>query len=306
VTSARQTILLGIIALSALSCATQPAGSPAVAAKRTMADVLAASTTADWRAVDPANTLYLDLASGGRVIIELALQFAPNHANNIQQLARQGFYDGLAINRVQDNFVVQWGDADNSRSVGTAQKTLPPEFTRPMAGLAFTALPDGDGFALEAGFVEGFPAGRDAKSGTAWLAHCYGMVGVGRDNAADSGGGTELYVVIGHAPRQLDRNITVAGRVLRGMELLASLPRGTGAMGFYEKVEQRVAVRSIRRALDVPATERVSLEALRTDTATFAALIEARRNRSDDWYLVKAGFIDLCNVPLPVREAAPR
>jgi peptidylprolyl isomerase len=176
---------------------------------------------------------------------------------------------------------------------------------RYLAGLAFTALPDADGFAPEAGFVEGFPAGRDAKSGTAWLAHCYGMVGVGRDNTADSGGGTELYVVIGHAPRQLDRNITVAGRVLRGMEWLASLPRGTGAMGFYEEVAQRVAIRSIRRGLDVPATERANLEALRTDTATFSALIEARRNRSDDWYLVKAGFVDLCNVPLPVRDAAP-
>jgi peptidylprolyl isomerase len=288
--------------LGLVSCATQ---APAPAAKkRTMAEVLAASAPNDWRVVDPANTLYLDLAAGGRVILELAPQFAPNHARNIQRLAAQGFYDGLAINRVQDNFVVQWGDADNSRSVGDAQRTLPPEFTRSLAGLPFTVLPDRDGYAVEAGFVAGFPAGRDPRTGEAWLAHCYATLGVGRDNTPDSGGGTELYVVIGHAPRQLDRNITVAGRVLRGMEHLASLPRGTGTMGFYEKVEQRVAIRSLRRAVDVPESERVALEALRTDTPTFTALIESRRNRSDDWYLAKAGYIDLCNVPLPVREAA--
>ncbi len=295
--------LVSILAVAGAlaSCAAQPPG----AGKRapTMADVLAASAPSDWRSVDPANTLYLDLAAGGRVIIELAPQFAPNHARNISQLAAQGFYDGLAINRVQDNFVVQWGDADNSRSVGDAQRTLPPEFTRPLAGLAFTALPDPDGYAPEVGFVEGFPAVRDRKTGNAWLAHCYATVGVGRDNTPDSGGGTELYVVIGHAPRQLDRNITVAGRVLRGMEHLASLPRGTGVMGFYEKPEQRIGIRAVRRAADLPASERVALEALRTDTPTFAALVESRRNRSDDWYLVKARHIDLCNVPLPVRDA---
>jgi peptidylprolyl isomerase len=270
--------------------------------KRTMADVLAASTPADWRTVDPANTLYLELAAG-RVVIELAPQFAPNHVRNILQLTSQGFYDGLAINRVQDNFVVQWGDADNSRPIGKGQRTLPAEFTRKDIGkLNFTRLPDADGFAPEVGFVDGFPAGRDVREGSAWLAHCYAMVGVGRENTADSGGGTELYVVIGHAPRQLDRNITVIGRVLRGMDLLASLPRGTGAMGFYEKPEQRVTIDAIRRSSDVPVLERTRLEALRTDTPTFAALIEARRNRSDDFYLRKAGYIDLCNVPLPVRE----
>jgi peptidylprolyl isomerase len=294
------------IALLALCGATAAAAQPEQPAppKRTMADVLAASQPSDWRTVDPANTLYLELAAG-RVIIELAPQFAPNHVRNILQLTSQGFYDGLAINRVQDNFVVQWGDAENSRPIGKGQRTLPAEFTRTRAReLNFTRLPDADGFAPEVGFVDGFPAGRDVSDDSAWLAHCYAMVGVGRDNTADSGGGTELYVVIGHAPRQLDRNITVIGRVLRGMDLLASLPRGTGAMGFYERAEQRVKINAIRRASDVPQAERTLIEALRTNTPTFAALIEARRNRSDDFYLRKAGYIDLCNVPLPVRDVS--
>ena len=147
------------------------------------------------------------------------------------------------------------------------------------------------------------PAARDPATGKAWLAHCYGMVGAGRDVASDSGNGSELYAVIGHAPRHLDRNIALVGRVVQGMEWLTSLPRGTGPLGFYEKPGQRMAIRSVRLAADVPEAERMRLEILRTDTPTFAALVESRRNRSDEWYKRPAGHIDLCNVPLPVRTA---
>jgi peptidylprolyl isomerase len=267
----------------------------------TAADVLAASTRADWRMLDPENTVYLELASG-RVVIELAPEFAPRHAANIRALARENYFDGLAIVRSQDNFVVQWGDPEGKRTPKKAQRTLPAEFTRPAAGLAFRPLPDPDTYAPETGFVAGFPAARDPKAATAWLAHCYGMVGAGRDEPADSGGGTELYVVTGHAPRQLDRNITLVGRVVHGIELLSVLPRGTEALGFYAKPEQRVPILRVRVAADVPAAERTPLELLRTDTRTFADLVEARRNRRDTWYKVPAGRIDVCNVLLPVRE----
>jgi peptidylprolyl isomerase len=275
----------------------------------TTQQVLDASKPADWRALDPANTLYLDLPSG-RVVIELSNAFAPLHAANIKTLAHAHYFDGLAILRVQDNFVTQWGDPDaetpaKARSLGSARKTLAPEFERAIAkDLPFTRLPDGDIYAPVVGFTNGMPVARDEKAGTTWLAHCYGIVGAGRDNGIETGSGAELYVVIGHAPRQLDRNIAVVGRVVQGMELLSALPRGTGALGFYEKPEQRVAIKSIRLAADVPAAERTPLEILRTDTPTFAALIESRRNRRDDWYKVPAGKIDLCNVPIPVR--APR
>jgi peptidylprolyl isomerase len=127
------------------------------------------------------------------------------------------------------------------------------------------------------------------------------MVGAGRDNDVDSGGGTELYVVIGHAPRHLDRNVTLVGRVVQGMELLSALPRGTGALGFYEKPEQRVPIRSIRIASDVPPPQRTELEILRTDTPTFTAYVEARRNRREEWFKVPAGHVDVCNVPIAVR-----
>jgi peptidylprolyl isomerase len=274
----------------------------AAASPKNMGELLARSAPGDWRSPDPVNTLYMDL-DAGRVIIELAPDFAPKHVAAIRALARSHYYDGQKIGRVQDNFVAQWGDPAEK---GIKVPTLPAEFTRPVApGLPFTVLPDHDGFAPVVGFSDGLPAARDAKQATTWLAHCYGTLGVGRDNAADSGSGGELFVVIGHAPRQLDRNITVAGRVLRGMERLAALPRGSGAMGFYEKPAEGVTIRSVRVAADVPVAERTPIEVLRTDTPLFTQLVELRRNRADDWYKAPAGYIDLCSVPLPTRAKAP-
>jgi peptidylprolyl isomerase len=286
-------IALAVLALAAMN---------ASGAGRTMADVLAQSKPADWRPLDPQNTLYMDLPQG-RVVIELSPDFAPKHIVNLRALAQGKYFDGLAIMRSQDNYVVQWGDPDSRKPVGQAKRTLPAEFTRPAAGLKFTALPDPDTYAAQTGFVAGFPAARESASGKAWLVHCYGVVGAGRDNDVDSGGGTELYVVTGNAPRQLDRNITVVGRVVQGMDILSTMPRGTGAMGFYEKPEQRTPIKQVRLAADVPAAERSNLEVMRTDTQTFTDLIESRRNRQDEWYKVPAGRIDVCNVPLPVRKA---
>jgi peptidylprolyl isomerase len=276
---------------------------PAAAAGKTMAEVLEASKPTDWRTLDPENTVYLELGSG-RVVIELAPQFAPKHVENVRALVRGKYFDGLTIVRSQDNFVVQWADpadADHKKPLGAAKKTLEPEFERRAAGLKFIALPDPDTYAPQTGFVDGFPAARDKADGAAWPVHCYAMVGAGRDNGVETGPGTEIYVVSGHAPRQLDRNVALFGRVVYGMEWLAVMPRGPAPMGFYTKAEDRVPIREIRVAADVPADQRTRLELLRTDTQTFTDLIEARRNRQDEWYKHQAGRIDVCNVPLPVR-----
>lgn len=284
--------LAALIAFPALAAPAKPL---------TMADILKASTPADWRTPNPDDLVYLELAAG-RVIIELAPDFAPNHVANIKALIRENYFDGLSINRVQENYVVQWGDPEetNKRPMKAGKAALAAEFDRPITqGFAFTKLPDADGYATWGGFTKGFPAARG--QGRTWLAHCYGMVGAGRDVGADTGSGAELYVVIGHAPRNLDRNVTLVGRVLQGMSLLTTLPRGTGPLGFYEKAEQRVAIKSIRLAADVAPAQRTNLEVFRTDTPAFKQLIEARRNRRDEWYVRAQNFIDLCNVPIPVR-----
>ncbi|MBP7158109.1 MAG: peptidylprolyl isomerase, partial [Thermomonas sp.] len=179
---------------------------------------------------------------------------------------------------------------------------LPAEFTRSTEGARFDKLPDIDGWAPQVGFIDGMPAARDPKAGKAWITHCYGVLGAGRNNAPDSSIGAELYVVIGQAPRALDHQLSVVGRVVKGMDLLSTIPRGPEPMGFYQKPEQRAPIKAIRLASEVPAAERTPLQLLRTDSQAFIDATEARRNRVDDFYTVPAGHIDLCNVALPVRS----
>lgn len=269
--------------------------------KLTMAEVLKTSQASDWRPLNPENTLYLELEKG-RVVIELAPAFAPKNVANIKALVKEGYFDGLAIIRSHDNYVAQWGDPSEKREFKNASKKVDAEFVvKYKPADPFTRLPDVDGYAPQVGHVNGFAAGRDPKSQTTWLTHCYGAIGVARGNEVDSGNGSSLYAVTGHAPRNLDRNITVVGRVMHGIELLSSLPRGTGALGFYEKPEERTPIKTIRLAADVPEAERSNLEVFRTDTSSFKALVEAQRNRAGDWYKFAANHIELCNVPVPVR-----
>lgn len=275
---------------------------------RTVSEIIAGSAATDWRTPDPEHTLYLELTSG-RVVIELAPWLAPQHDANIRALVREGYFDGLSIIRSQDNYVVQWGDpnaddAAKARRLKSAKAKLEGEFTVPFRDdMPFTRLPDDDGYAPVVGVSDGFWVGRNPRSADIWMAHCYGTVGVARGNESDSGNGTQLYVVTGHAPRHLDRNITLVGRVLDGIERLSTLPRGAPPMGFYDRPEQYVAIRSMHVAADVPLDQRSRLEVMRTDSATFAAIVEAKRNRRDPWSKVASGHIELCNVPLPVRPA---
>lgn len=287
--------LVGLmLAVLALGLAGSAAAKP-----MTVADLLAGSPAADWRVPDPEDTLYLDLARG-RVVIELASHVAPQHVANIRALARAHYFDGLAIVRVQDNYVVQWDDPDHHRPVPAAVRAA-VEFTA-AAGVdtRFEPLPDRDAYAPQVGFLDGFPAARDPRSHIVWLAHCYGMVGAGRDDPPESDG-TEMYAVIGHAPRQLDRNVALVGRVLQGVDLLSSLPRGSGEMGFFVASEPTVPIRSVRIAADVPKSERTPIEVLRTNSATFRAVTDQRRQRHEPWFKFNPDHIDVCNVPLPVR-----
>jgi peptidylprolyl isomerase len=273
------------------------------AAPQTLTEMLAASPAGDWRALDPANTLYMDLPAG-RVVIELAPAYAPANVAAVRALVRDHYFDGASIVRVQDNYVVQWARPETDpRAKAMAGRTSKPEFFRAIdAKLPFTPLAYPDTYAPEVGFSDGFPVARDPKTKRTWLVHCYGSVGVGRDDAEDSGNGAELYAVIGQSPRNLDRNITLVGRVVEGIELLSTMPRGEGAMGFYADAAKYIPIRRVTLAADVAPSDRLAIQVLRTESATFRSVVESRANRREPWFKDPVGRIGVCNVPLPVRR----
>jgi len=264
------------------------------------AALLAAAPASDWAKIDPSDLLVMDLARGGRVVIALAGGFAPAHVANIRSLAKAHWYDGLVIERVQDNYVTQWGDADGKKPLPKGVPLqLPAEYDRTASGLAFTPLPYRDTYADAVGASGPFPAAETGDA--AWLTHCYSMVGVGRDLNPDTGTSGELYAIIGQPARGLDRNIAVVGRVLKGIELLSALPRGTADLGFYANPAQRVRIARVRLASDLPAADQPRFEYLKPDSATYAAWVKLRANRQDTFFLRPAGALDVCSALPPVR-----
>jgi cyclophilin family peptidyl-prolyl cis-trans isomerase len=377
--------------LALLTCAASLAAFPLAAQEPAKPEypsppeIVAKAKADEWVAIAPSDLMVMDLAPLGnkprRVVIQLMpAPFSQGWVGNMRKLAAAKFWDGTSVNRVQDNYVVQWGDATekkplpkgrsdaeivadqvtdfkrqypratpkqisqvrrqaedtlaDSRTIygnaAAAQKALrevpedqysialnaPSELEASsfssvgtaVAGwktirAAFPATSKAEWKDIYSGstnFWEGWPLASDRQR--AWPVHCYGMVGVGRNLSPDTGTGAELYTVIGHAPRHLDRNIALVGRVIEGIEHLSSLPRGTGALGFYEKDEERVPILSVRIGKD--AAELPAYEYLSTESASFAAYADARANRRDPFFIVPAGGADICNIPVPVRRKA--
>jgi peptidylprolyl isomerase len=315
-------LLCALALLAAAPATAQPATDPP-----TPDSVLAEAPAADWRVIDPAELLVMTLApdrEGGerRVIIQLLPPpFSQGWVNNIRTLARAHWWDGTTVYRVVDNWVAQWGDGEDD---GEPVKPLPAglrvvpesEYVTPIQpgqedGRDFVLTPEReevvvnrwiDSYGITA-FVAGWPVGLDDQGGrTGWPVHCYGAVGVARDLSPDTGTGAELYAVIGHAPRQLDRNIAVVGRVIEGIEHLSTLPRGTGEAGVYADPAERVPILSVRLGDELPATEQPHFQYLATKNESFARYLHVRANRNDAFYKVPAGGIGLCNVQVPVRR----
>ena len=264
------------------------------------------SKPAEWHVLDPANTLYMYLPKGV-VVIDLAPSWAPAHVANLKTLVQERYFDDTSVYRVVDNFVVQWGDPNaedpkKAKSMGKAKKTLPPEFERQVtASMPFVKLDSPDAYAPEVGFSGDFPVGIDPKAHTAWIAHCYGTVGVSRDLAPDSGNSNTLYAVIGTA-RRIDRNLAVVGRVVQGMPLLSSLPRGPADnMGVYHDLGKATPILKVRLATDLPKGQRLPLEIMRTDSPSFQRLVQAAAHRHDAFYKTSLGHIGLCAALPPVR-----
>ncbi|MBS0503621.1 MAG: peptidylprolyl isomerase [Proteobacteria bacterium] len=327
--------------------AAAPAATP-----KSPGEIVAEAPAADWVDMKPDDLLVMQLAPDRdgkprRVVIQLMPPpFSQPWIANIRTLAKAHWWDGTSVNRVQDNYVAQWGDATEKKALPAGlQPTSEKDYVTSPAAIGeadqqHIELKKGESasdallavqkraseleaatqISIQATRTDTAPKGwhqRDAYAAwtetykawplasdmsVLWPVHCYGMVGVGRDLSPNAGNGTELYVVIGHAPRHLDRNIALVGRVIEGIENLSSLPRGTGNLGFYEKPEQRVPIVSIRMASDLPVAEQPRLQYLSSDSATYHRYVAARANRKDAFFIVAAGGADICNVPVPVRR----
>ncbi|MBY4636047.1 peptidylprolyl isomerase [Sphingopyxis sp. XHP0097] len=302
--------------------------------------IVDAAPADDWIAIAPSDLLVMDLAADAignprRVVIQLMpAPFSQGWIDNIRKLAAAHWWDGTSVNRVQDNYVVQWGDATEEKALPEGLATVPErKYEAPLEDdlqaalraklkseeaelLAASRQPRDktiraiqwaiprDPFAEETIVFRGWPIAVDRQDQSAWPVHCYAMVGVGRNLSPDTGTGAELYTVIGHAPRHLDRNIALVGRVISGIEHLSSLPRGTGALGFYEDAAQRVPIVSVRLASELTGGDRPHFEHLSTESDSFARYADARANRRDPFFIRPAGGADICNVPVPVRPVA--
>ena len=396
-------------------------------------EIVAQASAEEWVPIPADDLLVMTLAPDAQgnareVVIQLMpAPFSQGWVENIRTLARAGWYDDITVNRVQDNYVVQWGDPnyDNPEADGEA-KPLPyglnvvpqteyrvtmealsdansqlrvanPQtdaelatrdaemaaaiaqaervFSNPntseaehdaaimqilnASGLtpgdtmsegdkidmisiestqtdkAVTGWHERDSYAEWVEIWNGWPLGNteqrqwfdendepvespqllmhearakgyssEVSESWFWPVHCYGMVGVGRGMSPDTGSGAELYTVIGHAPRHLDRNIALVGRIVEGIEHLSSLPRGSGALGFYtaEEADMRTPILSVRVASDLAQADQPSFEYLSTEGETFARYAAARANRRDPFFIVPAGGADICNIPVPVRR----
>lgn len=302
----------------------------------TPASIVAAAAPEEWIAILPDDLLVMDLSphrQPRRVVIQLMPPpFSQGWVENIRTLAHAHWWDGTSVYRVVDNWVAQWGDGEEDKvdakalpeglnvvPEGEYVVTLTDETDSTLLeSLAdpFEALTEGrygwsqgeaewprvgeysDAVAL----YNGWPIAANENAPTAWPVHCYASVGIARDLSPDTGTGAELYAVIGHAPRQLDRNIAVVGRVIEGIEHLATLPRGTGEAGVYETGAEHRPIVSVRLASALPEIKRPRFEYLATNSESFERYLAVRASRKDAFYQVPAGGVDICNVQVPIRR----
>ncbi|WP_375392699.1 peptidylprolyl isomerase [uncultured Sphingomonas sp.] len=255
---------------------------------------------ADWRAIPDDELLVMTLRGDRRVVIRLAARYAPDHVANVRRLALAHWWDELSVYRVQENWVAQWGDR-------TEQKPLPAGVTdRPAAEFEIAGFAPAqrmgrpDSYATASGITaDGWPVASDGQH--AWLTHCYGMVGVARDALPSTGSGAELFTPIGQSARRLDRNYTVVGRIVAGMQWLSALPRSDAPMGMYAGKEEEWPIVTARLASDIPAAERPHYQYRAADNPRFAAAIARRAHPEPP--TVGLGGASVCDVPLAVRKA---
>jgi peptidylprolyl isomerase len=268
-----------------------------------------------WNLLDPDNTVYLQLEEG-TVVIELNPTFAPKTVKQFKALLEEQFYRGMSFYRVIEGFVAQGGDEsdiDGNPAVETTKaefeidwplKPKDKDEAKNWQPMSWMAVQENDMFAPYTGFIDGFAAARDEeKAGKAWLTHCPGTVAMARTNDPDSSA-SDFYIVIGQAPRYLDRNLSIFGRVVWGMDVVQRIKRGPALdNGIIEKDLDRTYIKRMRLASSMEQDETMDIWVADTNSVGFKKSLKERRNRKHEFFHHKPPkVLDVCQVPVPVRR----
>lgn len=261
--------------------------------QRSYAELLAGFPEADWQEIAPEDLLVLEWSereSGApqRVVVRLMdLDYGATWAANVRAMARRDYWRDGAIYRVIPGFVAQWGlvpdpDAEEEPADPAYLRAIPPgSYVAPLSAAASpdqcrrsaTALAGVcDSYAPQVRLVDGWVFGSDGEA--MWPLFCRGTVGVARGMAPAQGSGVALYAVLANDHRRMDRNLGMVGKVVEGFDLLDELPAGTGDGGVYADSAEAHAFTRVALAADLPESERPHYRYLKTDSASYSALLD--------------------------------
>ncbi len=161
------------------------------------------SQTSEAASPDLENEVYMDLKDG-RVVIQLLPELAPKQVARVKELCREHFYDNTPFHRVIEGFMAQGGDPTGTGTGGSKLPDLPAEFTN------------------QAHFLRG-------------------TVGAARTSDPNSAN-SQFFIMFAPAP-SLDGQYTIWGRVIRGMEFVDKIKRGSGPSGMVQDPDRIVRMR---------------------------------------------------------------
>ena len=159
-------------------------------------------------------TIALMETDSGLIEIELFDSDAPNTVANFVKLVNQGFYDGLAFHRVIKGFMAQTGDVQFGNENSTS-------FDLRRAGTGGSDYPD-----LKAEFSD--------------IPHVRGTLSMARSNDPNSAN-SQFFICFNDAPH-LDRQYTVFGKVIEGMEFVDLIKMGEGSNGEVSKPDKIISI----------------------------------------------------------------
>jgi len=262
--------------------------------------VFSAPDTA-WRDLDPENTLYID-TSKGRIVLELYPEIAPIHVERIKKLASEKFYDGIIFHRVIEGFMNQTGDPLGDGTGDSPYPDIQAEFafarnaaTMPVQGLGDTKSKLPDGKTVATGFYKALPLATpadttflSAKKPNSYGLHCKGVASMARTQIPNSAN-SQIFLMRAEY-RSLDAEYSIWGATVYGHENLTKLNVGVvGEPGFDPDKMVKV-----RLASDVPASDRMPIQVLKTDIPEFYDFVGGLKKKT-------GRMPKICDIQVPSR-----